>query len=131
MTCGWWRLPGRTICCRAADPRRHLHSRRTYRRRAHRISQAAALIAQGPDPGILASQDAAAQHQAAPMALVPPPRGRPRRSDGLSAREAEVLQLLTNGSTNLEIAAVLVVSVHTVELHLQNAYRKIGVRKPR
>ena len=57
-----------------------------------RISQAAALIAQGPDPGILASQDAAAQHQAAPMALVPPPRGRARRSDGLSAREAEVLQ---------------------------------------
>ena len=93
-----------------------------------RISQAAALIAQGPDPGILASQDAAAQHQAAPVALVPPPRGRARRSDGLSAREAEVLQLLTNGSTNLEIAAVLVVSVHTVERHLQNAYRKIGVR---
>lgn len=93
-----------------------------------RISQAAALIAPGPDPGILASQDAAAQHQAAPMALVPPPRGRARRSDGLSAREAEVLQLLTNGSTNLEIAAVLVVSVHTVERHLQNAYRKIGVR---
>jgi DNA-binding NarL/FixJ family response regulator len=93
-----------------------------------RISQAAALIAQGPDRGILASQLAAAQHQAAPMALVPPPRGRARRSDGLSAREAEVLQLLTNGSTNLEIAAVLVVSVHTVERHLQNAYRKIGVR---
>ena len=41
-----------------------------------RISQAAALIAQGPDPGILAGQLAAAQHQAAPMALVPPPRGR-------------------------------------------------------
>jgi DNA-binding NarL/FixJ family response regulator len=93
-----------------------------------RISQAAALIAQGPDPGILASQLAAAQHQAAPMALVPPPRGRARRSDGLSARETEVLQLLTNGSTNLEIAAVLVVSVHTVERHLQNAYRKISVR---
>jgi DNA-binding NarL/FixJ family response regulator len=93
-----------------------------------RISQAAALIAQGPDPGILASQLAAAQHQAAPMAVVPPPRGRARRSDGLSARETEVLQLLTNGSTNLEIAAVLVVSVHTVERHLQNAYRKISVR---
>jgi DNA-binding NarL/FixJ family response regulator len=62
------------------------------------------------------------------MAVVPPPRGRARRSDGLSARETEVLQLLTNGSTNLEIAAVLVVSVHTVERHLQNAYRKISVR---
>jgi DNA-binding NarL/FixJ family response regulator len=93
-----------------------------------RISQAAALIAQCPDPDILASQLAAAQHRAAPLALIPPPRGRARRPDGLSAREAEVLQLLTSGSTNLEIAAALVVSVHTVERHLQNAYRKIGVR---
>ena len=92
-----------------------------------RISQAAALIAQCPDSDFLASQFAA-QHRAAPLALVPPPRGRVRRPDGLSAREAEVLQLLTSGSTNLEIASALVVSVHTVERHLQNAYRKIGVR---
>jgi DNA-binding NarL/FixJ family response regulator len=94
----------------------------------HRISQATALIAQCADAGILVSQVAAAPHQAAPLALVPVPRGRARRPDGLSTREAEVLQLLTNGSTNLEIAAALVVSVHTVERHLQNAYRKIGVR---
>jgi DNA-binding NarL/FixJ family response regulator len=93
-----------------------------------RISQAAALITQSPDPGILGSQLAAAQHQAAPLALVPSSRGRARRPDGLSAREAEVLQLLTDGSTTLEIAAALVVSVHTVERHLQNAYRKVGVR---
>jgi DNA-binding NarL/FixJ family response regulator len=76
-----------------------------------RISQAAAVIAQCPDPGLLAGQLTAAQHQAA-----------------LTDREAEVLQLLTAGSTNLEIAAALVVSVHTVERHLQNAYRKVRVR---
>jgi hypothetical protein len=35
---------------------------------------------------------------------------------------------LADGDTNNEIAAELVVSVHTVERHLQNAYRKIGVR---
>ena len=55
-------------------------------------------------------------------------RGRTRRPDGLTDREAEVLGLLTRGHTNLEIAAELVVSVHTVERHLQNAYRKIRVR---
>jgi len=93
-----------------------------------RISQAAAVIAHCPDPGILAGQLTAAQHQAALPASEPSPRGRIRRPDGLTDREAEVLKLLTTGSTNLEIAAALVVSVHTVERHLQNAYRKIRVR---
>ena len=56
------------------------------------------------------------------------PGSRTRRPDGLTDREAEVLRLLTFGHTNLEIAARLVVSVHTVERHLANAYRKVGVR---
>jgi DNA-binding CsgD family transcriptional regulator len=30
--------------------------------------------------------------------------------------------------TNFEIAARLTISVHTVERHLQNSYRKISVR---
>jgi len=46
----------------------------------------------------------------------------------LTVREAEILRLLTAGSTNKEIAARLVLSIHTIERHLQNAYRKIGVR---
>jgi DNA-binding CsgD family transcriptional regulator len=48
--------------------------------------------------------------------------------DRLTAREAEVLRLVALGSTNKEIAAELVLSVHTVERHVQNAYRKIGAR---
>jgi DNA-binding CsgD family transcriptional regulator len=48
--------------------------------------------------------------------------------DGLTAREVEVLRLLAAGQTNAEIAATLVISVHTVERHLANAYRKIGAR---
>jgi DNA-binding CsgD family transcriptional regulator len=46
--------------------------------------------------------------------------------DGLTAREAEILRLVAVRRTNKEIAAELVISVHTVERHVQNAYRKIG-----
>jgi len=44
---------------------------------------------------------------------------------GLSARELEVLGLLARGKTNREIAAVLVISEHTVARHVQNIYRKL------
>jgi DNA-binding NarL/FixJ family response regulator len=46
--------------------------------------------------------------------------------DRLTAREAEILRLVAAQQTNKEIAAELVVSVHTVERHVQNVYRKIG-----
>jgi ATP/maltotriose-dependent transcriptional regulator MalT len=104
----------------------HARAGRTADARAW-ISQARDLIARFPDPGILARLLADTEHPSAP----PPasvPRSRIRRPDGLTAREAEVLRQLTKGSTNLEIAAALVVSVHTIERHLKNAYRKIGVR---
>ena len=48
--------------------------------------------------------------------------------DGLTRREAEILRLVAAGRTNREIATALVLSVHTVERHLANAYRKISVR---
>jgi LuxR family transcriptional regulator, maltose regulon positive regulatory protein len=93
-----------------------------------RLGEASDLIATLPDPGILADLLAEAERPAGQLEAAPVPRGRVRRPDGLTAREAEVLGLLTSGHANLEIAAKLVVSVHTVERHLQNAYRKIGVR---
>jgi pimeloyl-ACP methyl ester carboxylesterase/DNA-binding CsgD family transcriptional regulator len=46
----------------------------------------------------------------------------------LSAREAEVLRLAATGLDNDSIAAELVLSVRTVERHLQNAYTKLGVQ---
>ena len=59
------------------------------------------------------------------------PDGAPARStDVLSAREREVVALVADGRTNDEIAAALVLSVRTVERHLQNAYTKLGVRGP-
>jgi DNA-binding CsgD family transcriptional regulator len=54
-------------------------------------------------------------------------QARAGRPDGLTAREAEILRLLTAGNTNKEIAAKLALSIHTIERHLQNAYRKIRV----
>jgi DNA-binding NarL/FixJ family response regulator len=46
----------------------------------------------------------------------------------LTSREVEVLRLIASGLTNAEIADRFVISVHTVERHLANVYRKIGAR---
>jgi DNA-binding NarL/FixJ family response regulator len=46
----------------------------------------------------------------------------------LSAREREVLLLLTTGATNREIAETLHVSAETVKKHAAALYRKLGVR---
>jgi PAS domain S-box-containing protein len=45
-----------------------------------------------------------------------------------TAREIEVLELLSEGLTAMQIADRRVVSVRTVESHLAAAYRKLGVR---
>ena len=45
----------------------------------------------------------------------------------LSPREAEVLDLVSLGLTNQQIAAQLHVSVHAVKFHLAGVYRKLGV----
>jgi DNA-binding CsgD family transcriptional regulator len=78
------------------------------------------------------ADDAALEEQTAQAELkrlgaAPPPRRGPARSDGLSAREAEVLALVADGRSNQEIAAELVLSVRTVERHLATIYRKLGL----
>lgn len=49
------------------------------------------------------------------------------RWESLSEREREVLQSLTEGAENKKIAGKLEISVDTVEKHLKNIYRKLGV----
>lgn len=59
---------------------------------------------------------------------------RPRRHrltgrDALTASELRVAELAAAGATNREVAQSLFVTVKTVELHLSNAYRKLGVSR--
>ena len=46
----------------------------------------------------------------------------------LSARELEILHLVSQGASNSEIAAQLVLSVGTVKTHIHNIFGKLGVR---
>jgi PAS domain S-box-containing protein len=45
----------------------------------------------------------------------------------LSGREKEVLQLMTQGFTNLQIASLLSLSVNTVKTHVNHIFNKLGV----
>jgi DNA-binding CsgD family transcriptional regulator len=57
---------------------------------------------------------------------------RPRRVmrtgvESLTPRERRVVELAAEGLTNRAIAGQLFVTANTVEMHLSNAYRKLGV----
>jgi len=48
-------------------------------------------------------------------------------SHGLSEREIEVLEWVTQGKTNKQIAEILGISPLTVKTHLEHIYAKLGV----
>ena len=56
------------------------------------------------------------------------PSSWPGAGRGLTARQAEVVALLLQGLSNLEIADALYVDVNTVKTHLRHAYKALGVR---
>jgi DNA-binding CsgD family transcriptional regulator len=49
-------------------------------------------------------------------------------ADELSAREAEVYELLSEGRSNREIASALFISESTVKVHVRRIFQKLGVR---
>jgi DNA-binding CsgD family transcriptional regulator len=56
------------------------------------------------------------------------PRRTPRHGrDALTASEARVARLAAQGLSNTAIAQTLFISRKTVEKHLANAYRKLGI----
>lgn len=48
--------------------------------------------------------------------------------DGLTAREIEILKLITRGLSNTEIAQTLVLSSATIKTHINHIFTKTGVR---
>lgn len=53
-----------------------------------------------------------------------------RKADNMekfTKRELEIINLLSEGMTNLEIANKLFISVHTVKASLENIYAKTGI----
>ena len=53
----------------------------------------------------------------------------PGQEHGLSAREAEILALITQGMTNEDITVRAYLSINTVKSYIRSAYRKIGVTR--
>lgn len=53
----------------------------------------------------------------------------PGREHGLTAREAEVIALITQGLSNQEIADRSYLSINSVKTYIRTAYRKIGVTR--
>jgi DNA-binding CsgD family transcriptional regulator len=54
---------------------------------------------------------------------------RPEQDAELTARESEILDLVSGGATNAEIASRLCVSQRTVEGHLYRLFAKLGVSR--
>jgi DNA-binding CsgD family transcriptional regulator len=69
----------------------------------------------------------AAKAQLARAGVPAPEHPANARAGFLTQRERGVAQLAAGGLSNPEIAGVLVISRKTVELHLGNAYRKLGI----
>jgi ATP/maltotriose-dependent transcriptional regulator MalT len=59
---------------------------------------------------------------------LPVARSRSKESDGLTRREREVYELLSQGRSNREIARALFISETTAKVHVRHIFEKLGVR---
>lgn len=61
------------------------------------------------------------------LRLLPSRQAQALRVLGLTARQADVLQLVWEGHANAQIALALAISEHTVRHHLEDIYRRLNV----
>jgi DNA-binding NarL/FixJ family response regulator len=78
--------------------------------------------------GQAAIDPAVQQHLVNAIATGPATAATPQLPAGLTQREAEVLALIAQGLSNIEIADRLVVSETTVKSHVNHLFAKTGVR---
>jgi DNA-binding NarL/FixJ family response regulator len=55
--------------------------------------------------------------------------GWPGQQEGLTLRESEILVMVTQGLSNEEVAASLLLSPNTIKTHIRKAYKKMGVSR--
>jgi len=92
-------------------------ARLLYKALSHEIAPGYVRRLLGAFPVAEPEQPAPSRSQVPESAMIEP----------LSERELEVLQLISEGLTNPEIASRLFLSVHTVKAHTRNTYSKLGV----
>jgi DNA-binding NarL/FixJ family response regulator len=94
-------------------------------------SGAVAFVSKAADPDDVVSAIRQVFNHSIFLATSPAKGSRPsRQSDrlpGLTRREAEILELVAEGLSNVQIARALWVTEQTVKFHLSNIYRKLGV----
>lgn len=95
-------------------------------------SGAAVFVSKAADPGDVVSAVRQVFHSSffvpsGPRPSRPPGRQSEDHLPGLTRREAEILELLSEGHSNAQLARMLWVTEQTVKFHLSNIYRKLGV----
>jgi two-component system nitrate/nitrite response regulator NarL len=105
------------------------HSQASLAREVGRHLDAVLLSAHAQRVIVCALQAVAAGYHVAPAAEPAPPAGLAGPPmDGLSPREAAILDAVCRGETNKQIALALGIREATVKVHLRGIFRSIGVR---
>ncbi len=95
---------------------------------ADALAVGATVAAAAAGLGVLPARDAAAllARGAGDVRTAPAPRAAPAAAGPLSAREREVLALISEGLANKQIAPRLGISEHTVKAHIAAVFAKLG-----